>query len=160
MFNFDQKLSDSLHEKNVVFGDVTYTRYADDMIFSTNRPGACREILVLVKRMISENRSPRIKIKSSKTHFGSSSGGSAIVTGLKVCHGGHITAHRKYKDHVRLLLSLYQKGVLDQKEIRSLRGHLNYLKSVDSSFYTKLQSKHFLIIGRLNSDNASKAEVS
>ena len=60
-----------------------------------------------------------------------------------MCNDGHITIHRKQKDHIRLLCGLYKKGLLDVKEQSSLLGHLAYIHHVAPEFYSKLQKKYF-----------------
>jgi len=145
MNDFDSQLA-KLFSDAEKYGSVEYTRYADDMTFSTDLKGACNRIKILVEKKLKEMGSPKFELNDSKTCFVSSSGGSALVTGLRVCHDGHITIHRRYKDKIRLMLSLYSKGSLNEKEIPSLKGHLSYIHHVDGRFYTKLQAKYFTII--------------
>lgn len=148
MYEFDTHITAFLSDKDK-YGKSIYTRYADDLTFSTNEKGACKKIKTLVSKELRSMGSPCLKLNPRKTRFVSSSGGSAFITGLRVCHDGHITVHRKYKDRIRLLISLYQKGVLPEKERNSLKGHLSHIRNVDSSFYTKLQKKHFNAISAL-----------
>lgn len=149
MYEFDASVCEFLNENLEEFGDVVYTRYADDLVFSTNKKGVSQKIINGISKIISNSNSPKIKINLAKTKVGSSTGGSASVTGLKVCEDGHITIHRKQKDHIRLLLSLYKKNKLNPDELESLKGHLAYVYHVDSSFYTKLQLKFFEEIATL-----------
>ncbi len=148
MYDFDSKIISSI-SGNSQYGKVIYTRYADDMIFSTNTKGACNHIKTLVENTLNEIDTPKLKLNNSKTSFVSSSGGSAMVTGLRICHDGHITIHRKYKDKVRLLLSLYKKDKLAETDFHSLKGHLAHIRHVDGLFYTKLQSKYFQTIQKI-----------
>ncbi len=148
MYDFDSKIISHLSD-NDAFGKAVYTRYADDLTFSTNLKGACKEIKKVVRRELIAMTSPDLKLNTSKTRFVSASGGSAFITGLRVCHDGHITIHRRYKDKIRLLISLYEKGRLPEEEIASLKGHLSYIKYVDSPFYTKIQKKYFKILSTI-----------
>lgn len=142
MFDFDKDVTEVISDTEK-FGKVIYTRYADDLIFSTNKSGASKELLSEITKLIQNSKSPKIQINDKKTKLSSSSAGSASVTGLKVCQNGHITIHRNQKDHTRLLLSLYRKKGLSDKEVESLLGHLAYIRHVDPSFYTKLHQKYF-----------------
>ena len=149
MHGFDLKVSALVADDK--YGKVIYTRYADDLVFSTSKIGACLKIKEAIERLVEDERCPDISVIHSKTKLGSSTGGSASVTGLKVCPGGHITIHRKQKDHIRLLLGLYRKGRLNQEEEKSLLGHLSYCHYVAPDFYTNLSKKYFKEIHHLRS---------
>ncbi len=141
MANFDKDAVKIVSKEQ--YGKAVYTRYADDMVFSTNVPHACQAIKEEIYDLIRSNISPKITVNFSKTKTGSSTGGSASVTGLKVCANGHITIHREQKDHIRLLLSLFKKGQLVKEDEKRLIGQLSYIQHVAPDFYTKIQSKFF-----------------
>ena len=147
MSEFDSKVSALIADDK--YGKVVYTRYADDLVISTDKKGACAEIKREMYTLIQATTSPDINVNRNKTKIGSSTGGSASVTGLKICSGGHITIHRKQKDHIRLLLSLFRKGTLNPEEKRSLLGHLGYCHYVAPDFYTKISKKYFREIHEL-----------
>ena len=149
MYDFDIAINSTLYLRKDILGNVKYSRYADDLIFSTNKKGVYKEIIDIVNTQIRSMKSPKLKLNSNKTKICSKSGGSALITGLRICNDGHMTIHRKYKDRVRLLISLFEKGKLNSEDIPKLRGHFNYIKNVDPSFYTKMQKKHFKILKRL-----------
>lgn len=151
MIDFDASVSTLINDKKK-YGDMVYTRYADDLVFSSNKQGISHILLKEISNLISISKSPILTLNTKKTKIGSSSGGTASVTGLKICNDGHITIHRKQKDHIRLLLSLYKKGTLSTGEHKSLLGHLAYAFHVDSAFYTKLQSKYFKEITELRAN--------
>ncbi|HLP97702.1 MAG TPA: retron St85 family RNA-directed DNA polymerase [Sideroxyarcus sp.] len=153
MMEFDIAVSNLISDTSK-YGDAIYSRYADDLVISTNKSGVSNLIIKNISALISETLSPKISLNSSKTRIGSSTGGTASVTGLKICNNGHITIHRKQKDHIRLLLSLYKKGLLKDLEYESLLGHLAYVRHVDSTFYSKLQNKYFSEISQLRIDAA------
>ncbi len=148
MYEFDSKITTELKDHNV-FGKAVYTRYADDLTFSTNIKGACGKIKNIVHRTLQASGMPRLNLNNKKTRFVSASGGSSIITGLRICYDGHVTIHKKYKDKVRLLLSLYRKGKLSSKDVPVLKGHLAYIKYVDGTFYTKLQNVYFESISEI-----------
>ena len=125
------------------YGRVTYTRYADDMVLSTDKAGVCGDLVRLLRRQVKASKSPKIAVNDEKTRIGSSTGGSALVTGLRLCAGGHITISRKMKSHIRLLLSLYAKGELRPEDVPSLAGHLAYCHHVAPQFYSTLAKKYF-----------------
>ncbi len=141
MLNFDMEIKKIISNQD--FNDVIYTRYADDMVFSTNRKGVCKQLKNLIYELVDSTETPNIKINFSKTKFGSSSGGTASVTGLKVCKSGHITIHRKQKDHIRLMLSLFAKGKLKKDGYESLMGHIAYCQHVAPLFFSSISKRYF-----------------
>ena len=141
MMKFDIRINKEI--SNPAYGNMLYTRYADDLVFSTDLKGACILWYKQLQKIIKETDNPNLVLNKAKTRFGSSSGGSAIVTGLRVAYDGHITIHRHQKDSIRLMLSLLKKGKLKREDYNSLLGHLSYCHHVAPSFYTKLQQKYF-----------------
>jgi len=147
MYPVDLAIKEEIKEEK--YGKMLYTRYADDLIFSTNKKGECRNFLKELRRIIKDIKSPKIEINEHKTNICSSTAGSAIVTGLRIASDSHITIHKKQKDHIRLLLSLYKKGILKNDDYSSLLGYLAYVRYVDSAFYSKIQHKYFKEIDSL-----------
>lgn len=143
MKEFDKQILNWISENEHRFGDTRYTRYADDLVISTSRKGFSSEIIYSVEEIMARIKWPTIQLNKSKTKLGSRPAGSAQVTGLRITPTGRITLHRKYKDHVRLLISLASKGKLDDSKRPSLAGHLNYCRHTDPEFYTKLRTKYF-----------------
>lgn len=154
MYQFDEGITTLVSEKDR-YGECIYTRYADDLVFSTDKKGACIDLLKDVTAFIDSMSSPKISVNKSKTKLGTSTGGAASVTGLKICSDGHITIHRKQKDHIRLLLSLYSKGILKNEEHNSLLGHLSYCHYVAPAFYSTLLKKYFIEIKKLREKNSA-----
>lgn len=150
MYQFDSAVHSLLAKNKDEWGRVVYTRYADDLIFSCNQKNSCKEILLAASDIIKNWESPKLKLNARKTKLTSSSGGSACVTGIKVCYDGHLTLHKKYKDKVRLLLSLYRKRELREADCTKLIGHLSYISFADPAFYTTLQRKFFAEIKSLS----------
>lgn len=153
MFGIDNEIVNIL-SRDTRYGNAVYTRYADDLVVSTNKKNVCNDILEAIVNLLRETDSPSLSLNPKKTKRGSSSSGSALVTGLRICADGHITIHRKQKDHIRLLLALYKKNKLSQTEEVSLLGHLAYVRHVAPQFYSGLQNKFFEEIGKLRLANS------
>jgi RNA-directed DNA polymerase len=142
MIDFDKKIESLLIEKYGA-GEVIYTRYADDMIFSTNQNGRCKEIENFVKEQISKNISPKIKINSKKTRYMSRNGGSAIVTGIQLRSNATLTLPRVYKDKIRLILSRATAGKPITESKSQIYGHLNHIRDIDPKLFSTLVSKYY-----------------
>lgn len=136
----DEKLTKELNTIDRL--NATYTRYADDIIISTNMKGASKLILNCFKKAMKKIE-PDFKMNTNKIKVCSASGGSIVVTGLKVCHDFHVTLHRTMKDKIRLYLSLLSKDKLKDEDHNKLSGYIAYAKNTDPHFYTKLNRKYF-----------------
>jgi len=143
--NILAKLLDDIVFKKLTALDLAssvYTRYADDLVISSNTANASDKIIKAIREAIKECPL-EIMVNENKVSTTSSSGGSAIVTGLRVCHDGHVTLPKKTKDYIRLLLSLYRKKKLRDEQLVSLMGYLSFCRDSDPAFYTKLNRKFF-----------------
>ena len=152
MYEIDNKIVNLLAYSER-YGNAIYTRYADDLVISTDKKDICNNIYNVICELIKKTDSPKLSLNPKKTKMGSSTSGSALVTGLRICANGHITIHRKQKDHIRLLLALYKKRKLEQNEQISLLGHLAYVRHVAPQFYSKLQNNYFKEITELKLSN-------
>lgn len=140
---FDDKVLHELEAISKSLGVFAFTRYADDIVVSCEKKGNKLRVLEILHKCLEETFGNALKLKGSKTKWTTKSGGSTIITGVLICSDGRMTLPRKYKDKVRLLFSLYSKGSLKEEEVPSLIGHLNYIKSIDPTFYNKLYVKYY-----------------
>lgn len=76
--------------------DAAYTRYADDIVFSTNFKGVCQEFYTVISNFIEEWESPKLTINYKKTKFMSGKN-KKLITGLIVCPDGSISIGRSQK---------------------------------------------------------------
>ncbi len=149
MCDFDNALIQIISEKSIQFGRAQMTRYADDFVFSTDKPGACRLFVDTIRTLIFKTESPRLKINDAKTRYMSRLGGSTLVTGLRINKDGNVRVHATYRDHVRLLLKHFSNGKLTQEEHQKLLGHLAHIEHVDPMLFTRLSYRYFEEIARL-----------
>ena len=141
MYKIDTMLIDEISDRER-YGVANLTRYADDFVFSTDKIGACASFLAHMQKMLATTFSPQLKINHKKTNFMSRKGGSTLITGLRITNQEAVTVHANYRDHVRLLLKLYQQGKLRTHEQNSLAGHLAYIEHVAPSLFTKLAFRY------------------
>ncbi|QRM22266.1 retron St85 family RNA-directed DNA polymerase [Burkholderia pseudomallei] len=149
MFEFDVRMEGMVAANGGDLGNAKVTRYADDIVFSTDKKGGCAKFVDLLRELVKKWASPLLSINENKTIFSSSSGGSAIVTGLRVCSDSHITITREYKDKIRLMLSLHAKKCLRPEDLPKLKGHLNYIRYVAPAFFSTLCAKYTSVIDKL-----------
>lgn len=149
LFKFDSELLQIIDEDSTRFGRAALSRYADDFVFSTDKPGACRSFVEVVEALTLKTESPRLKINPAKTRYMSRLGGSTLVTGLRVNQDGNVRVHANYRDHVRLLLKHFSTGNLNPEECQKLVGHLAYIEHTDPMLFTRLSYRYFKEIARI-----------
>jgi RNA-directed DNA polymerase len=121
--------------------DVTYTRYADDLFFSCNRPNILSEFQARMPRYLAEQRSPTLRINSAKTSF-SSKKGRRVVTGLKLTSENKVSLGRELKRSIKTRVYLAVQELPQPKARLSLRGLLAHAKSVEPDFVVRLRTKY------------------
>lgn len=135
LFNFDELMYRHCADQNVI-----YTRYADDLYFSTCEPNTLSDVEKFVRSSLKELKSPALKVNSAKTVF-TSRKRRRVVTGIVLTSDKKISIGRDAKRHIRTEIFLYLKGQLEVVKIATLRGKLNYYRSVDPEFITSLSRK-------------------
>lgn len=134
------------------YNEFSFTRYADDITIGVDKKGDGKNIVEAIDKILSETKSPKLSINSDKTRLYNRNVGNGIITGLRICQDGRVKLPRQKRDHIRLLLSLYAKGELNPEEHSTLLGLINYARSVDAEFATKLNMKFSEEIEKLKSN--------
>ena len=135
MYEFDQKMSVFCSSRKII-----YSRYADDLAFSTNERGLLQEVEVEVQRLLDEIPSPKLAINEKKTVNVSKRHRRTLV-GLTITPDEKVSLGRDRKRDIRGKLYLFSKGYLPQEEISHLRGLLAYAWSVEPQFVIGLAEK-------------------
>ena len=137
LYTFDQALSEWCGQS-----DVIYTRYADDLTFSTDVPGRLQQVYHNLKQLLRKER-PYLVLNASKTVFASKRT-NRHVTGLVISNEGHISLGRDKKRRLKALVHQAALGKLDAETLESLRGWLNFSAGVEPEFLTTLIKKYTL----------------
>lgn len=120
--------------------EVAYTRYADDMFFSTRAPNILRELPRVISAILRDVPYPTgLFINSSKTSHASRRG-RRRVTGLILTPDGRVTIGRAMKRRIRALIHRY--GTLSPEERRSLQGLLAFARGIEPDFLNALILKY------------------
>lgn len=149
MHDFDNALLEMIVSDPTRFGQARLTRYADDFVFSTDKPGACRAFVNSFNDFLIKISTPRLRVNASKTRFMSRAGGSTLVTGLRINQSGLVRVHPNYRDHVRLMMKHYAAGALSADEVVRLVGHLAFVEHADPRLFTRLSFRYFDEISKL-----------
>lgn len=136
MFEFDNYISDFTKNLN-----VAYTRYADDLAFSTNEPRVLEVVAKEVERLIRGTDSPNLAVNQKKTVF-TSRKHKKFLTGLVLTPQGSVSLGRKRKRYIRSLIFKYLNQDLLPADISYLRGFLAFAKDVEPDFLSRLAAKY------------------
>lgn len=136
MFEFDTTVFDWC-QKN----DFVYTRYADDLAFSTSEKDVCSTIEVAVRRVVRSLEHPRLMFNNKKTTLVSKKH-QRRVTGLIIANDETISLGRDRKRSISSLIHKYSLGVLPKDDIYSLQGVLAFALDVEPAFIRRMSAKY------------------
>ncbi|MGE4439512.1 retron St85 family RNA-directed DNA polymerase [Achromobacter sp.] len=132
MYELDDRINGFCTEN-----DIAYTRYADDLTFSTSKPHVLRGCHQFVTRVLAETASPKLRLNAEKTVETSKKRGRR-VTGLSISTESKISIGRDKKRDLRVLVHRFTKGELNANEIQKLRGYFAFLRSVEPEHLDRL----------------------
>jgi RNA-directed DNA polymerase len=136
MFELDVDLLEYANQNDGIF-----TRYADDVIYSTNTKGDCEKFLGHLRGVVERMDSPKLTINENKTMY-MSRGSRRVVTGLRITPDGNISLGHENKRRIRAMLHWLRHGKLDEKGKKYLRGYLSYILGTEPDFYNRLTLKY------------------
>jgi RNA-directed DNA polymerase len=136
LYEFDRFWFDAAKEL-----EVKYTRYADDLYFSTKVPNTLAGLLVRLRADLRNREVPRLKLNEKKTIF-TSRKTRRLVTGIVITPEAKISIGRERKRYVKGLIHRYLLGFLKNGEFEYLRGMLSYINSVEPTFIRALEKKY------------------
>jgi retron-type reverse transcriptase len=121
--------------------EASYTRYSDDIIYSSGVKGECVKFATFLGTLLSQMQSPKLEINKEKTIF-MSQGTRKTVTGLTICPDGRISLGRKKKRLVSAMVHRAMKKKLPAEGKSYLKGYLSFILSVEPDFYDRLILKY------------------
>ena len=136
MFEFDQLIDSYCRDRSLI-----YTRYADDLTFSSVEGGVLFDVPNFVKETLVGLRYPRISVNDEKTRHLSKKWGR-YVTGLVLSNDGGVSIGRKKKRAVKSRVYKFSRNELPAEDVVSLRGYLSFCLSVDREFVKALGRKY------------------
>lgn len=136
MYDFDCKIFEECTRL-----EINYTRYADDLTFTTNNRGMLFSIPDLVAKVCREIDYPTLKINTEKTVF-SSKGNNRHVTGLVLTNDDNVSLGRERKRYYRSLIHKFSLGGMADDDIYALKGMLSFAKHIEPSFYHSTVRKY------------------
>lgn len=120
---------------------VVYSRYADDIYFSTDKPNVLHILLKDLREWLKTSKTPRLRLNEKKTQFASRKR-KMVVTGLVLTSDRHVSVGREKKRYIKSLVFKFSSGTLDAEKVAHLRGYLAYMKGVEPAFLETLARKY------------------
>ena len=134
MMDFDHQISSMCKSS-----DISFTRYSDDLTFSSDVKGILFGVPNQVQEVLERMPRPKLLINAEKTKF-SSKKFNRHVTGITITNDGLMSLGRETKRMVRS--KVFNAPNMQPKELQRLRGYLSYAKQIEPSFVTKLWEKY------------------
>lgn len=136
MHGFDTKLERLSRSKGIV-----YTRYADDLTFSTRGRGVLMGMPELVADLLVECFGAALTVNRRKTIF-SSKAHNRHVTGITLTNEAKLSLGRKRKRYIKHLLHQFTLQQLGPEDVNHLRGLLSFAKHIEPDFIYALEKKY------------------
>ncbi|MDM1764056.1 MULTISPECIES: retron St85 family RNA-directed DNA polymerase [unclassified Acinetobacter] len=136
MYSFDDEITRYCEDKG-----ITYTRYADDMTFSTNIPNSLFILPEQVRGLLIKFYGNAIKINHLKTVF-SSKKHNRHVTGITITNNDELSIGRAKKRYIKHLVHNYIEEKISLDDLNYLRGYLGFVKYVEPNFLISLEKKY------------------
>jgi RNA-directed DNA polymerase len=124
-----------------ITSDSAYTRYADDIVFSTTLKYGCFRFVELLSSLLSTTQIPKLILNESKTSF-YSRGDSRLVTGLRITPDGKVVIPRSRKRFIRGLTHKSENRQITEEKTKYLRGYISFILDVEPDFYNRLAIKY------------------
>lgn len=119
---------------------VKYTRYADDLYFSTNRPNVLTEVESHVRNQLKKLSNPTLLINEEKTVF-TSRKRKRVVTGITLTSDNKLSIGREAKRRIKTEVFLLTKGQFPTENLANLKGRIAYFQSIEPGFINSLRIK-------------------
>lgn len=136
MSNFDASIDSTCREIG-----VTYTRYADDLTFTTNNKGVLSEIPDIVRKHLKLYCHSKIRINTEKTVY-SSKAFNRHITGVTITNDGKLSVGREKKRLTSSMIHRLSLNMLSDEQIAHLKGQLAHIKNIEPDFINRMQKKY------------------
>lgn len=135
LYQFDQAMEEICNSL-----EITYSRYADDIFFSTNRPNVLKHVPEFVKYFLNVIYGEKLRVNSAKTKF-TSKAHNRHVTGIVISNESTISLGRARKRYIKSLVFKSSKSLLSINDLQKLQGLLAYAKHIEPMFIARLKRK-------------------
>ena len=139
--NFTMCLFDLLTDEECAYRGITYSRYADDITFSSNHKEVLFEIPSIVKMILAKYYNHSITINESKTIF-SSKAHNRHITGITINNEGKLSLGRVRKRMISSLVHQFKMNKLPLEDFSYLQGLIAFAYHIEPEFLLRLEKKY------------------
>lgn len=140
MFTFDETITKICNEREIV-----YSRYADDLTFSTQNKADLFNLPDQIRVFLNNEYQNRITINDRKTVFTSRSC-NRNVTGITITPQGTLSVGRERKRLISSLIHKYSLNLLDSEMSYHLQGLLSFASYIEPDFKIRMYKKYSINI--------------
>lgn len=120
---------------------VGYTRYADDLTFSSDDFDTLSIVKEHVLSILDGLKSPTLKINENKTRV-VGEGRSKRITGIVITHDREVSIGRYKRKKIRAMLNHYANKTINVDHVPYLHGIISHARFVEPEFFNKLLEKY------------------
>lgn len=136
MYEFDKNVHAWCKENK-----IQYTRYADDLTFSTNIRDISGKIEPAIRGINRGLEYPKLRFNNSKTVFLSKKF-QRRITGLIITNNSTLSIGRDRKREISVLIHKFSLGTLDASQHNKLQGLLGFAKDIEPDFINRMYKKY------------------
>ena len=135
LYEFDRQINDF-----AVNEAVTYTRYADDLTFSSKRHDVLAKFTDFVTTTAASLEYPSLRVNTKKTVFASRSG-RRVVTGVTLTSTHELSVGRERKRLIRAMYHRFLRGLLTADEVERLKGLISFVDNIEPGFAQRVRNQ-------------------
>lgn len=152
MFALDTALSDAASASNVI-----YSRYADDIYFSSSIANTLQAFERQARKIILEI-APELRLNERKT-LHASRRRKVLISGVGITPTRNLSVGRELKRSIKTRIFLWSTGNLPVEDVSALRGMLSFVNDVEPEFLALLKRKFGEeLIARLLAGSSAQTE--
>lgn len=136
MFSFDETITSVCDPLG-----IKYTRYADDLFFSTGHKNLLFKIPSLIQYVLTSEFGKKIAINEVKTSF-SSKAHNRHIAGVTITNNDTLSLGRERKRIISSMIHKYSLGNSNDIELAKLQGLLSFSKHIEPLFIDRMKEKY------------------
>jgi RNA-directed DNA polymerase len=136
MYEFDFSISEYCKKNK-----ISYSRYADDITFSTSQKNTLFHMPEKVRDLLVTFYGNQLLVNKLKTRF-SSKAHNRHVTGVTLTNDNKLSLGRERKRLVSALIHKYKIGIVDDSDKYYLQGLLSFCLSIEPDFVDRMKQKY------------------